>query len=161
MKVGGRLFWMTSFSVSAQGVTEFEPNFLRMDPSLGGPCLLRFLTMLHDDVLAIASPGPELVEAFDLPTHLYHRREAVRSSVGRVLSKTGKHDSKLASLRSKTIKSSKAHCTPTPPVRYYVPRGKTASGLVLRSRCQNNPKYAHGTFFEINEESACTTEFRM
>ena len=158
MKVGGGLFWMT-FSV--QGLAEFATNFLRMDPDLRGPCLSRSLTMLHDDVLAIASLGPELVGAFHLPTHLYHRRKAVRSSVGRVLSKTGKHDSKLASLRSKTIKSGKAHCTPTPPIRYCVPRGKTASGPVLHSRCQNNPKYAHSTFFKINEKSACTTRIAM
>ena len=70
MKVGGRLFWMT-FSV--QGLAEFATNFLRMDPDLRGPCLSRSLTMLHDDVLAVASPGPELVGAFHLPTHHYHK----------------------------------------------------------------------------------------
>jgi hypothetical protein len=34
-------------------------------------------------------------------------------------------------------------------------------GPVLHSRCQNNPKNAHSTFFEINEKSACTTPIAM
>jgi len=53
------------------------------------------------------------------------------------------------------------HCTPTPPIRYCLPRGKTASGSVLHSRCQNNPKYAHSTFFKLIEKRACTTRIAM
>jgi hypothetical protein len=32
---------------------------------------------------------------------------------------------------------------------------------VLHSRCQNNPKYAHSTFFKLIEKRACTTRIAM